>query len=521
MATALIKLGMNLNKLFRLGQKVIWAVDAQLDKLTSYRLVLYCLIADVVAAILLSFSGQVPFKWYQLLASAVFLLIVCRATNWLLARSFNVPTNKESDLITALILSLIINSASSFHGFLVLAIAAVVAMASKYLLVIGRRHIFNPAAFGAVISGLLLSNYASWWIGTAALLPVVALGGLAIERKTSRLTMAAFFGSLVFCLLVFTNNGSLSAAYHAFWSSLFNSPLIFFISVMLIEPQTTPSTLKKYLPVAAVVAAVFSLPQFHLTLEEGLLFGNGLGFLLEPNQRFKLTLWRVEQNAQGIQSFLFRSAEPLVFKAGQYMELTLPQNQSDSRGNRRYFTIASSPTERGIRFSLKLPPKMSAFKRGLSALMPGDYLLAAKLAGSFTLPKNKDQKLVFIAGGIGITPFRSIIQWLLDSHQNRNIHLLYAATDPAEFAFRDIFAKAARNGLKTDYLVTTGKPAESGPVLRGPLSAEVIKTLVPDYPERLFYISGPYGMVKVAKLALLEAGVSPRRIKQDYFPGYG
>lgn len=512
---------MNLNRLFRFGHKFIWAVDSQLDRLTSYRLVLYCLLANVLAAILFSFSNLVPFKWYQILASVVFLLIVCRTTNWLLAKSFNVPTNKESDLITALILSLIMNSASSFHGFLVLFVAAVAAMASKYLLVIGRRHIFNPAALGVVVSGLLLNSYVSWWIGTAALLPVVALGGLAIERKMNRLTMAASFATFVFFLLVVVNHGSLNVAYHAFWSSLFNSPLVFLTSIMLIEPQTTPSTLKKYLPVAAVVAAVFSLPQTFLTLEGGLLLSNGLGFLLEPSQRFKLTFRQAETNAKGIHSFIFKPAKLLAFKAGQYMELTLPQNQSDSRGNRRFFTIASSPTEPDIRFSLKLPPKMSAFKRGLSALMPGDYLLAAKLTGSFTLPKNKDQKLAFIAGGIGITPFRSIIQWLLDSHQNRNIHLLYAATAPAEFAFRDIFAKAARNGLKTDYLITTGKPAESGPVLRGPLSAEVIKTLVPDYPERLFYISGPYGMVKAAKLALLEAGVSPRRIKQDYFPGYG
>ena len=115
----------------------------------------------------------------------------------------------------------------------------------------------------------------------------------------------------------------------------------------------------------------------------------------------------------------------LPFAAGQYLEWTLPLQQADSRGNRRYFTIASAPTEETVRLGVKFAPDGSAFKRGLARLQAGDQIVASQLAGSFTLPRHRSRKLVFIAGGICITPFRSMLAELLDRRDARQIIILY------------------------------------------------------------------------------------------------
>ena len=191
------------------------------------------------------------------------------------------------------------------------------------------------------------------------------------------------------------------------------------------------------------------------------------------------------------------------------MEWTVAHNQTDSRGNRRYFTISSAPTENGVMFTVKQPPaKSSAFKQKLDQLKPGDIVLASDLSGNFSLPKDASKKLAFMAGGVGITPFRSMAKYLIDSGQQRDIALLYSASTPGEFSFQNLFKAAAQTGLKTVYVTSQ-------------LNEQKIGGLLPDYAERTFYISGPYGYVHGMEVALLKLGVSSSKIITDYFPGYG
>lgn len=493
-------------------EKFCWrlldSVDAQLDKLTSYRLVLYSLIADISVGLGLAFGGRLPFKWYELLASALWLVIVCWLINRALARWLNIPTNRESDLITALILSLIMTPAANLHGYLVLAMAGGAAIASKFLITVGHRHIFNPAAFGAVVTGLALSGYASWWIGTAGMLPIIVVTGSLILRKMKRYTMPIIFLAAVLVTMIISGQPEASDNFRYI---IIHSQILFFVDIMLIEPLTTPTKLRNYSLTAVIVAVCYTFNKLHLSPEESLLVGNAAGFLLEPNLRTKLNFVGSRREAADIYSFLFRPAKPFKFSSGQYVELTLPQSASDSRGNRRYITISSSPTEETVNFSVKIPAKPSAFKAHLAKFKEGDYLLASRLAGSFTLPKN-NRKLVFIAGGVGITPFRSIAKQLIDSRQDRSIDLIYLAKTADEFAFKDLFDAAESAGIKTSYLATD----ESGR-----LTPEKLKKQVPDFKDCLFYISGPYGMVSAIRDAILALGVSSRQIKLDYFPGYG
>src|SRR6185437_14884740 len=141
---------------------------------------------------------------------------------------------------------------------------------------------------------------------------------------------------------------------------------------------------------------------------------------------------------------------------------------------------------------------------------PGDKILASHLAGSFLMPKDEDYKLAFIAGGIGITPFRSMIKYIIDKGQERDVNLLYTASKADEFAFNDLLAQAKRHGLETHYLLTE----------KSRIQPEHIKKAIPDYDDRIFYISGPYGFVKSVREQLLDLGVGPRFIHSDFFPGY-
>jgi ferredoxin-NADP reductase len=158
-----------------------------------------------------------------------------------------------------------------------------------------------------------------------------------------------------------------------------------------------------------------------------------------------------------------------------------------------------------------MPAKASHFKEVLTRYKPGDKILAAHLAGSFSLPSDESKKLAFVAGGIGVTPFRSMAKYLTDSRQTRDIGLLYYASSTDEFAFKDVFDQAAANGMATHYINTAAAP----------ISAAAIAQNLPDYKDRLFYISGPFGFVKVVRQALISLGVASTSIKSDYFPGYG
>lgn len=497
-------------------------VDNLLDRLTSYRLALYSLLAFVGWAVVASWLGEVAFRWYEILASAGWLLAVCYVTNLAFSRFRNIPRNKESDLITALILALILTPAHNFGDYLILAAAGALAMLSKYLLVYGKRHIFNPAALGAFAVAQLFDYHPAWWVGTAVLTPLVFVAGQLILRKMKRYLMVSVFmvvylGYLIANFMLKDQSGQLL---HIVWLGLTATPVLFFVYIMLTEPSTSPHKLSQAMPYAVLVAALYSVAGLHIAPEEALLIGNVLTFAMSPSRRLELALVKKKQEAKDIYSYVFGDKKNMSFQAGQYLEWTLPIAKTDSRGNRRYFTISSSPTEDNLMFTIKEPTPRSSFKTGLDHLRQGDKILAYQLEGSFVLPKDKNQKLAFIAGGIGITPFRSITKYLIDSNQSRNIVLLYSANNAREFAFTDLLDRAKEAGVAAHYAVSTD-PAVNWGGLVGPLDGRIIKKTVPDYKERAFYISGPYGFVTAVRESLLKMDLPESKIVTDYFPGYG
>ena len=504
---------------------MIKSLDNWLNRITMYRLVLYYLIFLLGAAVMLSVAGILKYDVFALLFSISFLIAVSWLVNWVFARTFKVAANVESVYISALILALIITPIKSSTDLWFLGWAAVLAMASKYILAIKRKHIFNPVAFAVVLTYFTLNQSASWWVGNAPMLPFVLVGGLLVVRKIGRSDLVLSFlittvaTSLVFSLAAGANLIGVMQKIFLY------SPLFFFAFLILTEPLTTPPTRRSRIVYGLLVGFFFS-PQIHfgtfyITPELAILFGNIFSYLASPKNRLLLRLKEKNRLAPDIYDFVFAHARNFAFVPGQYMEWTLGHASPDVRGNRRYFTLASAPTEKTLRLGVKFYQKSSSFKKSMLKMKPGDEIAASQLAGDFTLPENPRQKCVLIAGGVGVTPFRSMIKYLLDTQRPRPITLFYANKTVDDILYKDVFDRAQHElGIQTIYAVTDTKNLPSswtGTI--GRITPELIKSKLPDHRRCIFYLSGPKSMVDSFKETLQQMHVPSSHIRTDFFSG--
>lgn len=495
-----------------------------LNATSMYRLVLFYVSGLVAAAFSYGYLG-----WYEVDINALaFSSAVILAASWLANRLFatalRVPVNTESIWITALILILIMDPVTSddTEGLLGLVVAATAAIGSKFVLAFGRKHIFNPVALGAVASGYLLDQPPSWWAGNEQLLPFVLIGGLLVVHKVQRYGMvSAYLLANIATVMAFTDAETYLEALD---QTLRYSPLLFAGFAMLTEPLTAPQN--KYWRIAfAALIGVLSAPElvigeFGFTPEAAFLAGNLLSFAVSTKYRYKLTLTSVEKLASGCYEYVFAPSRPVRFVAGQYMDWTLDVRGADSRGNRRPFTIASAPGDGQVRLGVKFYPRPSAFKRSLIEMKPGDVIYASHPGGDFTLPSNPREKLVFIAGGIGITPFRSMIEDMISRGDKRQLVMFYGNNRAEEIAYADTLNRAERAlGMRTIHVVRDN-PNERTNMRKGFIDKAMIAAEVPDFRDHTFFVSGPNAMVRHFQDVLAELGVARSRIKVDYFPGF-
>lgn len=215
----------------------------------------------------------------------------------------------------------------------------------------------------------------------------------------------------------------------------------------------------------------------------------------------KIKLRESRDEIDNIRTFVFDTGGS-TWIAGQYQTYQLDTVEGDEKAKRRYFTIASAPSEGEIHISTRVT--QSAFKRALAALKPGDEIEAHGIEGDFTW--DDDSSVVLVAGGIGVTPYRSMIVQRAGESKAINAHLLYFGRDD-NFAFRAEFDKIAANHpeLKIDYIVGEH------------ISADSILRHAPDSSTKTVYISGPEPMVDAVGEELAAKNIA---VKQDWFPGY-
>jgi ferredoxin-NADP reductase len=510
-----------------------------------YRLVLYGLIVISAYAILCGFLGVLDYDGLRLVYSLILSLGVCYSVNWVLSKLFKAAVNVESWMITGLIIFCLFMPAGTLADALTFVYAGVIAMASKYVMAIGRRHIFNPAAIAAVLLSVNPYTVAFWWVGTPVMLPVVAAVGFLVVRKIRKFSMffvfvcASIVGTFLFGIL----SDRLSS--DIFVEMVLSGPLFFFGTIMLTEPLTMPPTRRLQMAYGGLVGVLstlqFNIGALYSSPELALVVGNIFAYFVSPKEKLFLSFKRRTPLAKDTFELVLTSTRKTEggesitpsrwrHKPGQYMEWTLPHSSPDSRGVRRYFTVASSPTEHEMKLGVKIEERASSFKRKLLSVGEDSSIIASHIGGDFVLPGTSrrpaspeeiGKKLVFIAGGIGVTPFRSMVKYLIDRNENRDIVLFYFNKTEDEIAYRDIFEDGKEVGVKSVFVLTDKERVPSGWKGEvGRLDEKMLGKHVPDFKERVFYISGPNAMVDGYKRILFKAGVKRVDVKTDYFPGF-
>jgi len=224
----------------------------------------------------------------------------------------------------------------------------------------------------------------------------------------------------------------------------------------------------------------------------------------------KLTLIKKIQESKDAYTFVFEPENPVTWKAGQFIFLKIPHKNPDERGIIRHFTISSAPFEKNLFITTKFDfEKGSSFKKALLELNQGSSIEGFNLGGNFII-KDLKAKYVFIAGGIGITPYRAILMDLANEGRIPDVILFYCGKADG-IIFMDIFDEII-NKYKWPLVHFVIEPQL--------INREMIKEKVPDFKDRIFYISGPMVMVKIVEEILLKLNIGKSSIVKDYFQGY-
>lgn len=494
-------------------------LDTLLGRYTMYRLILLVLATLAAYSLLLNALGWLTFGIPQMLVYLVLCLGLTYGSNRALAALFQVRPHSESSLITGLLLYFLFWPTFAPMDMAGVALACVLASASKYALAWRGRHIFNPAAAGAFVTGLTGLNIATWWAATPAMLWLLVPGVLLVLYRTRKFLMAGIF--LVVAASIVTAEllqAGLSLG-GALWQALAQRPLLFFVGFMLTEPLTLPPRRWQQLALAAVVGVVFAVPyNFGFVAnspELALLLANLLAFLVGQRAGLKLRFTGSRPLTPSTTEFAFEPSRSVRFVPGQYMELDLPHAKSDGKGRRRMFSLTSAPGSGPLTFGVRTAEPLSAAKKVLLALDPGDEVAATSVGGDFVLPRNPRTPVLFIAAGIGITPHLSHLA--SGAAQERDVVLLLLARNSDEIAYASelqasgarILARLADGSVPPSFMTDAGT---------GRLDGESLAALVPDIAARTVYVSGSPASVASLRRAARTAGA--RHVHVDSFSGY-
>lgn len=211
--------------------------------------------------------------------------------------------------------------------------------------------------------------------------------------------------------------------------------------------------------------------------------------------------------------------ERFTFKPGQYVFITLVNPPyPDDRSNKRHFSIVNSPNQKGI-ITIATRIRESGFKKSLQELPNNSAVEIGPIAGGFILPGESIRPLVFIAGGIGITPYISMLRYVNEEKLPYNITLIYSNRDRQSTAYFDEI-QTLNSQLSTLKVILTMTDDPNWPGEKRRIDAQFIKDYTKDLQNPLYLVVGPPAMVDTVQKALLEAGVAPENIKIENFTGY-
>jgi ferredoxin-NADP reductase len=248
--------------------------------------------------------------------------------------------------------------------------------------------------------------------------------------------------------------------------------------------------------------------------------GKDTGEVLMADQT--ATLIRREEVAEGTTAFHFEKPSGFSFRAGQFADVTLTDPlETDAKGNTRTFSIASPPFANELVFTTRM--RNTAFKRSLKRMALTAKVKISPAAGSFTLRKNLAKPVVFLAGGIGITPFLSMAQQADRDRLSQKLYLFYSNRRPEDAAFLDTLLALETTNPNFRLICTMTEMSKSKKKWKGETSL-IDKKMLCGYLDNVqgpvYYIAGPPAMVTAIRETLVSAGIEEGDIRIDEFVGY-
>jgi ferredoxin-NADP reductase len=226
--------------------------------------------------------------------------------------------------------------------------------------------------------------------------------------------------------------------------------------------------------------------------------------------------------AEGTMAFQFEKPSGWTFKAGQYLDMTLlDPPETDAEGNVRSFSIASAPHEENLMVATRM--RDTAFKRLLKTMPIGTPVRIEGPSGDLILQNDSTRTSVFLAGGIGITPFRSIVQWVAKEKSPHRIVLFYSNRRPEDAPFLAELQSLERDNPKYKLIASMTEMEKSHQSWNGEtglINQEMLGRHLKDAASPIYYIAGPPAMVKGLQEMLRKARIKDDDIRAEEFAGY-
>lgn len=233
-------------------------------------------------------------------------------------------------------------------------------------------------------------------------------------------------------------------------------------------------------------------------------------------------LLKRERVAEGTMAFHFNKPQGFEFRPGQSIDLTLTNPpETDGEGNTRTFSIASAPFEANLMVATRM--RDTAFKRVLRTMPLGTQVKMDGPGGSFTLHKNAAKPAVFLAGGIGITPFLSVLRNAAHEHLPHELHLFYSNRRPEDAPFLDNLKELAQLNPRFHLVLTMTEMSKSSRPWSGEtgfIDGKMLSQHLASLQGPIYYIAGPPAMVAAMRHVLTQSAVDEDDIRMEEFAGY-
>lgn len=234
---------------------------------------------------------------------------------------------------------------------------------------------------------------------------------------------------------------------------------------------------------------------------------------------YNIKLLKKEEIANDTVAFTWEKPEGFEFKAGQNGDFFLiDPPETDDEGNKRTFSLVNAPHEGDIVTATRM--RDTAFKRVLKDLPEGTEVKFDAPYGDYTLHKTESTPAVFLIGGIGVTPVRSMIADATHNKTDHKITLLHANKTPEDAPFADDFKELSEENPNFTFVQVFDEVPEVSDAESGHIDADMLKRHVEDINAPIYYLSGPEGMVKAMRAMLVEAQINEDNIKTEEFSGY-